>query len=190
MMHRLQLIAAAAVCLAATPATACSGLPFMVTQPMVERFILNSAGTLNLFPRGGDAMASYITILASTSNAATEQIIRLARIASAQQQDALARGLAQAARQCAFAEPRRGRQIERAVRTSNNRRIISGFTTAFRAPQSEPPPDSAAIVAPWAQKSPADRERTSTGLAPPGLEGRIPSIGPIGPVQPNYRGIR
>ncbi len=141
----------------------CGTAPFSVAQPAVERFVLRPPTLLQDFPQGGEAMENRVALITGSSRAALRPLIGMLTRANQRQREAMAAGLASAARGCERTRLASSRHIERTVRASGDSAFIRDFASRYKSPAALPP------VAPT---------RPATGPSSTGAGARIPGIHP------------
>ena len=115
--------------LASGARASCTSLPAAVTQPMVERVMMN-AGSLLEQNRDGDSQlgASVATVLQANSRLTLQPILKLAGRANARQKMQIGRGIASAISACRRFEPETTRTLERATRDITDRDVLAGLS--------------------------------------------------------------
>lgn len=129
------LVAGSLAALTAGSAAAadCKAFPFSVSQPLVERIVMDPRSLLSDFPTGGSALITRVATITASSNAGTQSVIGIARLANPAQKRAIAEGLVSAARICEKDYPVEARKIELAVAKSPDAPFRKAFRDAFQS---------------------------------------------------------
>ncbi len=155
----------------------CGTVPFAISQPIVERFVMRPPTLLQDFRDGGEAMENRVTLVASSSRAALRPLLSVLRQANPRQRDAIAAGLAGAARNCERTRRASSRHIEQTVRASGDAALIRAFSGQYRSAGTPPP--AVPKLPPRRAADPGD------SMLMPGIRPATGSSGvrPVGPVR-------
>lgn len=111
------VVGAVAALMQASPVfAACSIFPFATAQPVVERFVFRPDTLLTEYRDGGQLMISRVLVIAASSRAALQPLSRQVPRGSPRQREAIAAGLAIAAKMCAAKSRDHARAIEQVAR--------------------------------------------------------------------------
>lgn len=174
---------------AAVPAAAdCSVYPFSVAQPVVERFLFRPDTLLGDYRDGGPSMTSRVQLIAASSRAALQPLMKQVSASNARQRQAIALGLANAVKMCGAKNRDDARAIEQAARTIGD----AAFQRDFRANSGGATADvqsrERAALDPRAATVPFEPARAPLfDPSDPRLILPMAPIRPIGPVGPATR---
>lgn len=160
----------------------CGLVPFSVAQPVVERFVMNRQTLLRELPDGGEALETRVALIAGSSRAALSPLLAVARLGNQRQKEAIAIGLARAAKGCEAKDRQATRRIEAAVRAAPDAALVRQFQTAFRNPAAQSSVPAEAATPP----TPAPTGSGSLGQSVrsnPGPIRTLPPVQGVGPVR-------
>ena len=110
----------------------CALKPFSQTRPQVEEFLRDATTPLRRFPAGGMGLVGAVRLLITADSRVTlEPMLKLIRVANAEQRFAIGRGLGESAQLCMNADPYTARDIAAKVRNLSDKDTQRGFTVAL-----------------------------------------------------------
>ncbi|MCU4181138.1 hypothetical protein [Bosea sp. BH3] len=136
---RLIAVGAIAALVPASPVSAaCNVFAFAAAQPLVERFVFRPETLFAEYRDGGPAMINRVLIIAASSRAALQPLSRQVQRGSQRQREAIAAGLAIAAKMCAPKSRDHAHAIEQVARNVTD----AAFQKEFRSRYSSAIPDN------------------------------------------------
>jgi hypothetical protein len=103
--------------------------PGNLSTAAINSFLSNPNQLLNLFPNGGQGLSQRTREYLTTDKATLSSLIKLLPSASKEQQDAIAAGLAQAAKAYASSDQQFANEIQTAVASSGIEEVVKAYAS-------------------------------------------------------------
>jgi hypothetical protein len=117
---------------------ACSKLPFSVTKPIIENFLVGPKYLLEQVSNTDELSYSVTNLLIANSRLTLPKVLELVRIATPEQKKAIGTGMAGAVTACFTPEPQSGAAIRDAVRNLRDNELSKAFNNGIAFTELDP----------------------------------------------------